>query len=173
MKNEQYIKDKYNWQDLQDIIHILRQPDGCPWDSIQTYESLKECIINETNEVAEAVDYHDFLNLKEELGDLLMLVLSYSEIAKERGEFTIEDVIHCVAQKMIRRHPNVFDDGLDNEHEEYHSNNISHWNWIKLKEKKERLKEYKELYNQGKISLDLLELQEKKFEQYQSELLKR
>lgn len=168
MKNEQYIKEQYNWQDLQDIIHVLRQPDGCPWDSVQTYESLKKCVINEANEVVEAVDNDDFVNLKEELGDLLMLVVSYSEIAKERGEFTIDEVINDAAQKMVRRHPNVFDNGCDSDSKEYYSDNIRCWNQIKLQEKKERLKEYETLYHQGKISLDLLKLQEKKLEQYEN-----
>lgn len=170
MKNEQYIKNIYNWQDLQDIIHILRQPDGCAWDSVQTYESLRECVVNEANEVIEAVNNHDFINLKEELGDLLLQVVMYSEIAKERGEFTLEEVIHCVAQKMVKRHPNVFNDGRESERLEYNAMNISHWNQIKLKEKKERLKEYEKLYHQGKISMDLLKLQQKKLDDYQFKL---
>ncbi len=88
---------------MQNIVHILRQPDGCSWDSVQTYESLKDCVINETNEVIEAVNNKDFLNLKEELGDLLLQVVMYSEIAKERDEFTLEDVINCVASKMVKK----------------------------------------------------------------------
>lgn len=170
MKNEQYIKKQYNWQDLQDIIHILRQPDGCSWDSVQTYESLRYCVVNEANEVIEAVNNHDFINLKEELGDLLLQVVMYSEIAKERGEFTLEEVIHCAAQKMVKRHLNVFNDGTDSENLEYSAMNISHWNQIKLKEKQERLKEYEQLYHQGKISMDLLKLQQKKLDKFQIEL---
>ncbi len=170
MKNEQYIKKQYNWQDLQDIIHILRQPDGCSWDSVQTYESLKDCVISEANEVVEAVNNKDFLNLKEELGDLLLQVVMYSEIAKEQDEFTIEEVIDCAASKMVKRHPHVFNDGLNGEILEYDAMNISHWNQIKLKEKQERLKEYEKLYHQGKISIDLLELQQKKLENYQYKL---
>ncbi len=137
---------------------------------MQTYESLKDCVISEANEVVEAVNNKDFLNLKEELGDLLLQVVMYSEIAKEQDEFTIEEVIDCAASKMVKRHPHVFNDGLNGEILEYDAVNISHWNQIKLKEKQERLKEYEKLYHQGKISIDLLELQQKKLENYQYKL---
>ena len=150
MKNEQYIKNEYNWQDLQNIVHILRQPDGCSWDSVQTYESLKDCVINETNEVIEAVNNKDFLNLKEELGDLLLQVVMYSEIAKERDEFTLEDVINCVASKMVKRHPNVFNDGLNDDVEEYNAMNISHWNQIKLKRKERAIKRIRKIISSRK-----------------------
>ncbi len=120
--------------------------------------------------MVEAVNNKDFLNLKEELGDLLLQVVMYSEIAKEQDEFTIEEVIDCAASKMVKRHPHVFNDGLNGEILEYDAVNISHWNQIKLKEKQERLKEYEKLYHQGKISIDLLELQQKKLENYQYKL---
>jgi len=170
MKNEQYIKKKYNWQELQEIVHILRQPDGCPWDSAQTYESLKTCVINEANEVVEAVNNKDFINLKEELGDLLFLVVLYADLAKEQGDFTMEEVISCAAAKMIRRHPHVFDDGFSTYAQDYDSADMKKWNFIKLKEKEERLEEYKKLYEQGKIGLELYTLQEKKLQDYKMKI---
>ena len=106
--NEEFIKEKYNFKDVLDIVHKLRQRDGCPWDSVQTYETMKKCVTDEAQEVVEAVDNNDYINLKEELGDLLLQVLMYSEIAKEKDEFTLNDVIDELGKKLVRRHPNVF-----------------------------------------------------------------
>ena len=110
MKNQEYLKETYEWKDLLAIVHKLRQPDGCPWDSTQTYESMKKCVADEAAEVVEAVDNEDFINLREELGDLMLQVLMYAEIAQERQEFTLDDVIDELAKKLVRRHPNVFGD---------------------------------------------------------------
>ena len=97
MKNQEYLKETYEWKDLLAIVHKLRQPDGCPWDSTQTYESMKKCVADEAAEVVEAVDNEDFINLREELGDLMLQVLMYAEIAQERQEFTLDDVIDELA----------------------------------------------------------------------------
>ena len=108
----------YTFQELTNIIEELRSEHGCPWDRQQTYESLKKCFVDETQEVFEAVDNHDMENLCEELGDVLLLVMLNSQIAKENGAFTIEDVIDGLCRKMIRRHPHVFGDAKADSPEE-------------------------------------------------------
>ena len=80
MKNQEYLKETYEWKDLLAIVHKLRQPDGCPWDSTQTYESMKKCVTDEAAEVVEAVDNEDFINLREELGDLMLQVLDRKSV---------------------------------------------------------------------------------------------
>ncbi len=156
--NEEYIKDKYTFEDLVAVVHRLRQPDGCAWDSVQTYESMKKCVTDEAAEVVEAVDNMDYVNLKEELGDLLLQVIMYSDIARDRGEFTLCDVIDCVSKKMVRRHPHIFGDKetVDLEYKEVCDKGVSLWNAIKLREKQEHLQEYEKLYKQGKIKEELL-----------------
>ena len=92
------------------IVARLRQE--CPWDSVQTHQSLKTCLVNETQEVLEGVSIlekeKDGSNLCEELGDLLLLILLHSEIAREEGIFTLEDVITQIAAKMRFRHSKIF-----------------------------------------------------------------
>ncbi len=95
---------------LQQVMRRLRAPDGCPWDKEQTHETLKECMIGETAEYLDAVDHASDAEMREELGDVLMQVVMNSVIAEERGAFTLEDVAHDIAEKMIRRHPHVFGD---------------------------------------------------------------
>lgn len=124
----------YSFQDLTDIIAKLRSDEGCPWDREQTYESLKKCLADEAQEVYDAVDNHDMKNLCEELGDVLLQVMLNSQIAKEEGAFTIDDVIDGLCRKMIRRHPHVFGDAKVNSVEE----GLALWNAIKAQEKAER-----------------------------------
>ncbi len=112
-------------------IADLRGENGCPWDIKQTHESLKECLVEETNEVLEAIDKHDDDNLCEELGDVLLQVVMHAQIAAEEGRFTIEDVVQGVNDKMIRRHPHVFGDAKIESVEE----GLSLWEQIKQKEK--------------------------------------
>ena len=87
---------------------MLRSEDGCPWDKEQTRESLKPFLVEETYEVMEAVDEGDPEKIKEELGDLLFQIIFHCQIAKENGEFNINDVIKTISDKMIKRHPHVF-----------------------------------------------------------------
>ncbi|MBR2748872.1 MAG: nucleotide pyrophosphohydrolase [Firmicutes bacterium] len=102
-------KDRHDIDEFREIVHILCNKDeGCPWDSSQTIESLKPCLINETNEVIEAIDHDDHENLCEELGDVLLQVVIQSEFAERYGWFNFDDVVQGVADKMIRRHPHVF-----------------------------------------------------------------
>ena len=98
----------YTMDDLKEIMTRLRAKDGCPWDSVQTHESMKRYIVEETAEVLQAIDNQDPDNLCEELGDLLYQIMIHAEIEKEAGNFTIEDVIDDICWKMIKRHPNVF-----------------------------------------------------------------
>lgn len=113
-------------------IAALRGENGCPWDIKQTHESLKECLLEETGEVIDAIDHKDDENLCEELGDLLLQVVMHAQIAAEEGRFTIEDVVRGVNEKMIRRHPHVFGDEKVSSVEE----GLKLWEEIKKKEKK-------------------------------------
>ena len=103
-------KTQHDFNELKEIVTILRSPEGCEWDRAQTFESMKKCLTDETNEVLSAIDRADYENLKEELGDVLLQVLLNSEVAKEMGLFTLEDVIQTLSEKLIRRHPHVFGD---------------------------------------------------------------
>lgn len=112
-------------------IAALRGEGGCPWDQKQTHESLKECLVEETGEVLEAIDKKDDANLCEELGDVLLQVVMHAQIAAEEGRFSIEDVVRRVNEKMIRRHPHVFGDVKIETVEE----GLDLWEQIKKKEK--------------------------------------
>ena len=101
-------REKYTFQELTDIIAALRAPDGCPWDREQTFETMKKYLVNETQEVLDAVDHRDTDNLCEELGDVLLEVLLFSQIAEDQELFYISDVVDTISRKMIRRHPHVF-----------------------------------------------------------------
>ena len=106
-----YVENRsHTMEELLEITTILRSPEGCSWDRAQTHESLKTCLEEETGEVLQAVERKDDENLCEELGDLLLQVLLHSEIARERGAFSFQDVIQGLAEKLIRRHPHVFGD---------------------------------------------------------------
>lgn len=121
----------YTFDDYVNIIAQLRSDHGCPWDRAQTFESLKKCLTDETEEVYQAIDNQDMENLCEELGDVLLLVMLNSQIASELGAFTIHDVIDGSCQKMIRRHPHVFGDVKAQSPEE----SLDLWNEIKKQEK--------------------------------------
>lgn len=95
---------------LADIMARLRGPNGCPWDREQTRTSLKAYLIEEAYEVLEALDAGDSAHLQEELGDLLFQVIFHCQIATERGEFTMADVLRRLVAKMVSRHPHVFGD---------------------------------------------------------------
>src|ERR1700693_3810894 len=92
------------------IMERLRAPGGCPWDREQTFDSIKPYTLEETYEVLEAIDNRDWEELPGELGDLLLQVLFYSEMAKEQGSFSIDDVLDRLSRKLVDRHPHVFGD---------------------------------------------------------------
>ena len=102
---------KYTLDDLVQVIKILLGENGCPWDRVQTHESIRMDMLEEAYEAADAIDKGDMENLKEELGDVLMQVVFHAEIEAEKGGFTIEDVIRGICEKMIYRHPHVFGNG--------------------------------------------------------------
>ncbi len=93
---------------LREVVARLRAPDGCPWDREQTNESLVPALIEEAYEVAAAVRAQDDANLREELGDLVLVVLMHAQIAQESGRFDVDDALRSATEKLIRRHPHVF-----------------------------------------------------------------
>jgi len=112
------------------ITETLMGDDGCPWDKVQTRESLKPYLVEETYEVLEALDTNDPEKIKEELGDLLYQILFHSKISSLKGEFNFRDVIDNLSEKMVRRHPHVFKEGKLNTPDQV----IEQWEEIKKKE---------------------------------------
>jgi XTP/dITP diphosphohydrolase/ATP diphosphatase len=90
------------------IMARLRGPDGCPWDREQTFDTIKRHTLEETYEVFDAIERRAWPDLKDELGDLLLQVLFYAQMASEAGYFTLEDVAANLNAKLIRRHPHIF-----------------------------------------------------------------
>ena len=125
---------KYTYEDFLDIIAQLRAPGGCPWDQKQTHESLKDCLLEESQEVLDAIDNKDDENLCEELGDVLLQVVMHAQIAAEEGRFTMDDVVQGVSEKMVRRHPHVFGGIKVDSVEE----GLDLWNAIKAQEKAQK-----------------------------------
>ncbi len=97
---------------LRRVIATLRGPDGCPWDKIQTHQSLKPHLLEEASETLDALDEADPAHLCEELGDLLVHVLIHVQIAEENDEFRLADVVYGIADKLVRRHPHVFSSAI-------------------------------------------------------------
>ena len=93
---------------LVEIMARLRGPDGCPWDREQTIDSLKPFVLEETYEVLEAIDRHDHDALREELGDFVFEAVFVAQMEAEAGHFTIADSLKSIADKLVRRHPHVF-----------------------------------------------------------------
>jgi len=96
---------------LVEIMARLRSPQGCPWDREQTFDTIKPYLLEETYEVMDAIDARDWDGLADELGDLLLQVVFFSQMAKEAGHFDVTDAIEAINSKLIRRHPHVFGDG--------------------------------------------------------------
>lgn len=116
------------------IMERLRAPGGCPWDREQTFDSIKPYTLEETYEVLEAIDNRDWPELAGELGDLLLQVLFYAEMAKEQGSFSIDDVLDRLSSKLIHRHPHVFGDVKADTSAEVKRN----WEALKVEEKRRR-----------------------------------
>lgn len=130
---KKYIEEApHDMEEFREIIAILRE--HCPWDKVQTFETLKETLVDETQEVLEAIDHQDAENLCEELGDVLLQIVMMSNIAQEQGLFTMDDVVQKISEKMIRRHPHVFGDVEAHTVEDLHAI----WKQVKAREKAAR-----------------------------------
>ena len=121
-------------QRLVEIMQKLRGEDGCPWDREQTHASLRPYLLEEAYEVLEAIEENSPAHLREELGDLLLQVVFHAQIAEEQGKFTLDEVLHELNAKLIRRHPHVFGgqevDGVKEA--------LANWEEIKTAEKEEK-----------------------------------
>ena len=126
--------DDFDIQPLADVMRVLREPGGCPWDREQTHKSIRSNMIEEVYEYLEAVDADDVEGMREELGDVLMQVVFHARMAQEAGRFDLQDVIDEVVDKLIRRHPHVFGDT----HVDGSDDVLRNWEAIKKEEKKER-----------------------------------
>ncbi len=101
-------KSHYDVADFRRLIQLLRQKDGCPWDSVQTHHSIRNNFLEETYEVCEAIDTEDTALLREELGDVLMQVIFHASIEEDAGHFNLDDVADAACRKLIFRHPTLF-----------------------------------------------------------------
>ena len=127
-------KSKYDFYDLVEIMKILRSPDGCPWDRVQTHESIRADFIEETYEAIEAIDTKDTALLREELGDVMLQVVFHSTIEEENGGFDINDVCDEACKKLIIRHPHVFADTIADTPDEV----LKNWDIIKMQTKSQK-----------------------------------
>ena len=128
------IKDKYNIEDLLEIMRILRAPGGCPWDAEQDHESIKKNLIEETYEVIEAVNKNDSELLQEELGDVLLQVVFHAVMEEEKNVFDFDDVADGICKKLIERHPHVFGEVAVSGTEDV----LNNWDAIKRNSKKQK-----------------------------------
>ena len=101
-------KESYDLRDFVALVSYLRSPNGCPWDQVQTHESIRRNFLEETYEACEAIDTGDLVHMREELGDVLMQVLFHTDIEREAGHFDIDDVADAACKKLVYRHPHVF-----------------------------------------------------------------
>jgi nucleoside triphosphate diphosphatase len=120
---------------VKSIMARLRAPGGCPWDREQTFDTIKRYTLEETYEVLEAIDNRDWKELTGELGDLLLQVLFYAEMAEEQGSFTIDDVLDALSNKLIHRHPHVFGDTKADDSRQV----LKNWEALKAEEKRKSL----------------------------------
>lgn len=124
-------KNRYTIDDLLHIMKILRSENGCPWDKVQTHESIRTDLIEEAYEVCEGIDANSPEMLREELGDLLMQVVFHSQIETEQGNFNFDDVCNDICQKLVYRHPHVFGTVKADTEEEV----LKNWDALKKKSK--------------------------------------
>ena len=127
------------------IMARLRAPGGCPWDREQTFDTIKPYTLEETYEVLEAIDDRDWHELTGELGDLLLQVLFYAEMAAEERHFTIDDVLDRLSNKLVDRHPHVFGEVKADTADEV----VRNWQALKAEEQKKRQQESGELARHG------------------------
>ena len=127
-------KDRYNIEDLREIMKILRSPGGCPWDAEQNHESIKKNLIEETYEVIEAINKQDSELLMEELGDVMLQVVFHAAMEEEKGVFNLDDVADGICKKLIERHPHVFGNISVNGTDDV----LTNWDAIKRNSKKQK-----------------------------------
>jgi len=123
--------DKYTFQDLVGIVDKLRAPGGCPWDIEQTHQSIKKGLVEESYELAEAIDSGDGAKMAEESGDLLLQIVFHAGIGRDAGEYTLDDVTDSICRKMIQRHPHVFGTAVASTADEV----LTNWDAIKRDER--------------------------------------
>ena len=131
IKKRLLAKETYDFEDLRDVMRVLRAPGGCPWDMEQDHKSIRENFIEETYEVVEAIDTDNLDLMREELGDVLMQVVFHTQMEEEAGTFSMEDVTTEVCKKLIYRHPHVFSDTVADTSAEV----LVNWEKLKNKEK--------------------------------------
>ncbi len=127
-------KQNYNFDDLVEIVKVLRSPEGCPWDREQTHKSIRSNFIEETYEAIETIDTDDTELLKEELGDVLLQVALHAEMESEKDVFTIDDVCDGICKKLIIRHPHVFSNVNADTTEQV----LKNWDAIKMQTKSQK-----------------------------------
>jgi MazG family protein len=132
VNNDSYIGSaETRFARLVEIMARLRAPGGCPWDREQTFDTIKPYLLEETYEVMDAIDARDWPNLAEELGDLLLQIVFFAQMAEEAGHFTLADSVEAINSKLIRRHPHVFGEG----DAKTASDVVKRWDEIKVEEK--------------------------------------
>jgi len=141
----------YSIERLLDIMVQLRKPEtGCPWDIVQTFETIAPYTVEEAYEVSDAIERKDYLDLKDELGDLLFQVVYHARLAEEQNLFMFSDVIEAICTKMIRRHPHVFADMTIRDSAQI--NEL--WNAIKEQEKQKKQKDYQKTGSEPQPAAD-------------------
>lgn len=101
-------KSRYGFDDFVEVVRLLRSPEGCPWDRVQTHQSIRRNFLEEVYECCEALDTDDAALMQEELGDVLMQVIFHAGIEEDRGRFNLDDICDGAVKKLVFRHPNVF-----------------------------------------------------------------
>lgn len=130
-KTELIQKNTYTFEDLCDIVKILRAPGGCPWDAEQTHKTIRGNFIEEVYEFIEGIDNDDNAIMREELGDVLLQVVFHARIAEDNSEYFLDDVLTDICKKLIIRHPHVFGDVKADTTEQV----LDNWNAIKMQTK--------------------------------------
>ena len=127
-------KDFYTYEDILEIVRLLRAPGGCPWDREQTHASIRRNFLEETYEALDAIDHDDPRGMCEELGDVLMQVALHAQMEAEQGRFTMADVVDGVSKKLVYRHPHVFGDVQADTSQQV----LANWEVLKRREKGQR-----------------------------------
>ena len=143
-----------SFEELISIVKRLRGENGCAWDKVQTFDSLIPCFLEEAYEVVDGISKRDYQNIKEELGDVLLHIVFFSELANDENKFDIDEVIKNINQKLIRRHPHVFGESDIKDVEGI----LKQWDKIKKEEKaKKEKKNYKSVLDDIPNSLPVME----------------